>query len=137
MALLKFLVKKNNGDTLQLPSVSLCTSTTLSEKDIRSANESVLKKLEVKKPTLVTRKMPTKEKHNGYTPEQRAQIAKYAAGITYCNHVYAHDVITIGHDQTAKFHFANILVSRLSDKIAKFFARQYFYHLSNLHTWMN
>ena len=76
MALLKFLVKKNNGsDTLQLPSVSLCASTTLSEKDIRSVNESVLKKLEVKKPTLITRKVSTREKHNGYTP----QITKYAA----------------------------------------------------------
>ena len=60
MALLKFLVKKNDGsDTLQLPSVSLCASSTLSEKDIRSANESVLKKLEVKKPTSVTRKVST------------------------------------------------------------------------------
>ena len=37
-----------------------------------------------------------------------------------------HDVITIGHDQTAKFKFANILLSRFSGKIAKFFARQYF-----------
>ena len=35
-------------------------------------------------------------------------------------YVYMHDVITIGHDQTAKFKFANILVSRFSDKIAKF-----------------
>ena len=105
MALLKFLVKKNNGsDTLQLPSVSLCASTTLSEKDIRSVNESVLKKLEVKKPTLVTRKVSTREKQNGYTPEQRAQIAKYAAenGPGY-NPMYAHDVIAIGLDQTAKF----------------------------------
>ena len=80
MALLKFLVKKNNGsDTLQLPSISLCASATLSEKDIRSANESILTKLEVKKPTSVTRKVSTREKHNGYTPEQRVQIAKYAA----------------------------------------------------------
>ena len=77
MALLKFLVKKNDSsDTLQLPSVSLCASTTLSEKDIRCANESVLKKLEVKKPT---RKVSTREKYNGYTSEQRARIAKYAA----------------------------------------------------------
>ena len=37
-----------------------------------------------------------------------------------------HDVITIGHDQTAKFKFANILVSRFSGEIAKFFTRQYF-----------
>ena len=37
-----------------------------------------------------------------------------------------HDVITIGHDQTAKFKFANSLVSRFSDEIAKFFACQYF-----------
>ena len=80
MALLKFLVKKNDSsDTLQLPSVSLCASTTLSEKNIRSANESVLKKLEVKKPTSVTRKVSTREKYNGYTPEKRVQIAKYAA----------------------------------------------------------
>jgi len=28
--------------------------------------------------------------------------------------------------KTAKFKFANILVLRFSDKIAKFFARQYF-----------
>ena len=27
----------------------------------------------------VTRKVLTREKHNRYTPEQRAQIAKYAA----------------------------------------------------------
>ena len=75
-----FLVKTNNGsDTLQLPSVSLCASTTLSEKDIQSANESILKKLEVKKPTSVTCKMSTREKHNEYTPEQRVQMAKYAA----------------------------------------------------------
>ena len=42
-----------------------------------------------------------------------------------------HDVITIGHDQTAKFKFANILVSRFSDKIAKIFAHQYFGVYSN------
>ena len=35
MALLKFLVKKDDGsDTLQLPGVSLCALTTLSEKNI-------------------------------------------------------------------------------------------------------
>ena len=44
MALLKFLVKKDDGsDTLQLPGVSSCALTTLSEKNIRSANESILK----------------------------------------------------------------------------------------------
>ena len=41
-------------------------------------------------------------------------------------HFHHHDIITIGHDQTTKFKFANILVSRISDKVAKFFARQYF-----------
>ena len=35
------------------------------------------------------------------------------------------------HDQTAKFKFANILVSRFLDKIAKFFACQYFGVYSN------
>ena len=75
MALLKFLVRKNDGsDTLQLPSISLCAS-----KDVQSADESVLKKQEVKKPSLVTHKVSTREKYNGYTPEQRMQIAKYAA----------------------------------------------------------
>ena len=54
-------------------------------------------------------------------------LQRMGLGITYCNRVYAHDVMTIGHDQTVKFYFANILVSRLSDKIAKFFACQYFY----------
>ena len=44
-------------------------------------------------------------------------------------HIYIYIYIYIsnhGHSQTAKFKFANILVSRFSDKIAKFFARQYF-----------
>ena len=54
-------------------------------------------------------------------------LQRTGLGITYCNRVYAHDIITIGHDQTAKFYFTNILVSRLSDKITQFFAHQYFY----------
>ena len=53
MVLLKFLVKKNDGSDTQ--------------------------KQEVKKPSLVTHKVSTREKYNGYTPEQRVHIAKYAA----------------------------------------------------------
>ena len=63
-------------------------------------------------------------------------LQKMGLGITYCNCVYAHDVITIGHDQAAKFYFGNILVSRLSDKIAKFFARQYFYVYGLCHPYI-
>ena len=80
MALLKFLVKKNDSDdTLQFPRVSLSTTTTLSEKDILhvSANERVYKKLEIKKPASVTCKVSTREKYNSYTPEQRPQIGKF------------------------------------------------------------
>ena len=78
-ALLKFLVKKNDSSgILQLPNVSSSTTAILFEKDILSANERVSKKLEVKKPTSVTRKVSTREKYNGYNQEQRAQIGKYA-----------------------------------------------------------
>ena len=73
MALLKYLVKKNKG--FQLPSVSQCSSKILTLKDIRSANESVVKCLN--KPSVS--KVLSREKYNAYTPEQRAQVGKYSA----------------------------------------------------------
>ena len=76
MSLLKYFAKKkDNDDNLRLPDITWTASTTLSEKDLRSANESV-KKQDVDTPT---RKVSRREKYNGYSPEQRAQIAKYAA----------------------------------------------------------
>ena len=66
-------MKKNEG--LQLPSVSQCSSKILTPKDIRSANESVVKCLN--KPSVS--KVLSREKYNAYTPEQRAQVGKYAA----------------------------------------------------------
>ena len=79
MSILKYFARKDSSDTFRLPDVTVSASTTLSSKDIRSANESVkplVKQLEDKKPA---RKVSTREKYNGYSPEQRAQIGKYAA----------------------------------------------------------
>ena len=69
--------------------------------------------------------------------KQRLQKRAHVFPIRPCACTWTYDVRYIyiyiyiyisnhGHSQTAKFKFANILVSRFSDKIAKFFARQYF-----------
>lgn len=73
MAMLKYLVKKK--ESFQVPDPSQCSSKLLSLKDIQSANEGVLKCLG--NPTVP--KVLSREKYNAYTPEQRAQIGKYAA----------------------------------------------------------
>ena len=82
--ILKYFARKDSSDTFRLPDVTVSASTTLSSKDIRSANESVkplVKQLEDNKPA---RKVSTREKYNGYSLEQRAQIDKYTAenGVT-------------------------------------------------------
>ena len=80
MSILKYFAKKKDtGDNFRLPDVTISVSTSLSPKDIRSANESVkplVKQLEVNKPA---RKVSKREKYNGYSPEQIAEIDKYSA----------------------------------------------------------
>ena len=74
MSILKYFAKKkDSGDNFRLPDVIVSVSTTLSPKDIRSANESVkplVKQLKVNKPA---RKVSKREKYNQYSPEQREQ----------------------------------------------------------------
>ena len=75
MALLKCFVQKNEG--FQLPNASQCSSKILTPKDIQSANKSIVKCLN--KPSVPN--LLTRGKYNNYTPEQRAQVKKYAAEI--------------------------------------------------------
>ena len=67
-----------------------------------------------------------------FTPSSKTTTIKACAhGVRMrrayaCTWTYDDDISNHGQSQTAKFKFANILVSRFSDKIAKFFCRQYF-----------
>ena len=73
MSLLKYFAKKkDSGDNLRLPDVTWTASSTLSEKDLRSANKSV-KKQDVNMPT---HKVSRREKYNGYSPEQRGNVRR-------------------------------------------------------------
>ena len=79
MSILKYFAKKDSSDNFRLPDVTVSFSTTLSPKDIQSANECVkplVKQLEVNK---TAPNVSKREKHNGYSPEQRAEIGRYAA----------------------------------------------------------
>lgn len=75
MALLKYIRKANEA----LPDKQTCPS--LTEKDLKAANERVKKCLECEPDSREGQPhTPTKRgKYNDYTPEQRAQIGKYAA----------------------------------------------------------
>ena len=74
MALLKYLERKRSA----LPDERACSSTSLTGKDLKLANQAVEQCLRKDSATLVTPK-ETWMKYNDYTPEQQAEIGRYAA----------------------------------------------------------
>lgn len=82
MSILKYFAKKKDScNNFRLPDVIVSVSTTLSPKDIRSANESVkplVKQLEVNKPA---RKVSKREKYNGYSPAAEGIVASRDQGL--------------------------------------------------------
>ena len=74
MALLKYLERKRSA----LPDERACGSTSLMGKDLKLANQAAEQCLRKYSVTSVKPK-EKRTKHNDYTPEQRAEIGRYAA----------------------------------------------------------
>ncbi len=76
MALLKYLERKRST----LPDERACSSTSLTGKDLKLANQAVEQCLRKDSSTSVKPK-EKRTKYNDYTLEQRAEIGRYAAKI--------------------------------------------------------
>ena len=74
MALLKYLERKR----IPLPDERACSSTLLTGKDLKVANQAVERYLREDSAISVKPK-ETQTKYNDYTPEQRAEIGRYVA----------------------------------------------------------
>ena len=74
MALLKYLERKRSA----LPDERACSSTSLTGKDLKLANQAVEQCLRKDSETSVKPK-EKRTRYNDYTPEQRAEIGRYAA----------------------------------------------------------
>ena len=74
MALLKYLERKRS----ELPDVRACSSTSLTGKDPKLANQAAEQYLHNDSATSVKPK-EKRTKYNDYTPEQRAEIGRYVA----------------------------------------------------------
>ena len=74
MALLKYLERKRSA----LPDERAYSSTSLTGKDLKLANQAVEQCLRKDSATSVKPK-EKRTKYNDYTPEQRAEIGRYAA----------------------------------------------------------
>ena len=74
MELLKYLERKRSA----LPNEQACSSTSLTGKDLKLANQAVERYLRKDSATSVKPK-EKRTRYNDYTPERRAEIYRYAA----------------------------------------------------------